>query len=70
MYPSSKTCSNCRHFQPMPLRERVFNCQRCGIEIERDLNTSINLENAPQDQVGRALSELNACGEDKCRHAS
>jgi transposase len=48
----------------MPLRERVFNCQGCGIQIERDLKASINLENAPEDKVGRASSELNACGED------
>ncbi len=62
-YPSSKTCSCCGHIQPMPLRERVFDCQQCGIQIDRDLNASINLENAPENKVGRASSELNACGE-------
>jgi len=62
-YPSSKTCSRCLHIQPMPLRERVFDCQRCGFQVDRDLNASINLENAPEDKVGRASSELNACGE-------
>ena len=25
-YPSSKTCSACGHIQPMPLKERVFDC--------------------------------------------
>lgn len=43
-YPSSKTCSNCGHIQEMPLKERVFNCQACGIVIDRDLNASLNLE--------------------------
>ncbi|HAJ58207.1 MAG TPA: transposase [Cyanobacteria bacterium UBA8543] len=62
-YPSSKTCSRCGHIQSMPLRERVFNCQECGFQIDRDLNASLNLENAPEDKVGRASSELNACGE-------
>jgi putative transposase len=62
-FPSSKTCSHCGQIQPMPLRERVFDCQQCGIQIDRDLNSSINLENAPEDKVGRASSELNACGE-------
>ncbi len=32
-FPSSKTCSNCNHIQPMPLRERVFKCEKCN---ERD----------------------------------
>lgn len=62
-YPSSKTCSRCGHIQPMPLRSRVFDCQECGFQIDRDLNASINLENALEDKVGVAHSELNACGE-------
>ena len=57
-YPSSKTCSRCGHIQPMPLRERVFDCQGCGFQIDRDLNASLNLENAPEDKVGVAHSEL------------
>lgn len=44
-YPSSKTCSCCGHIQPMPLKERIFNCGGCGQVIDRDLNASINLEN-------------------------
>ncbi|MCU0544468.1 MAG: transposase [Oscillatoriaceae cyanobacterium Prado104] len=42
-YPSSKTCSSCGHIQAMPLKERVFNCQHCGIAMNRDLNAAINL---------------------------
>jgi putative transposase len=42
-YPSSKTCSSCGHIQSMPLKERVFRCQHCGIAINRDLNAAINL---------------------------
>lgn len=62
-FPSSKTCSRCGHIQPMPLKERMFDCLGCGFQIDRDLNASINLENAPVDKVGRASSELNVCGE-------
>lgn len=43
-YPSSKTCSSCGHIQEMPLKERVFHCEACGILIDRDLNASLNLE--------------------------
>ncbi len=62
-FPSSKTCSSCNHLQPMPLKERVFDCQRCGIKIDRDLNASINLENAPEEKIGKAIPESNACGQ-------
>ena len=62
-YPSSKTCSRCGHIQPMPLKERVFVCLGCGFQIDRDLNASLNLENAPKDKVGVAHSKLNACEE-------
>ena len=63
-YPSSKTCSCCNHVQPMPLCERVFDCQKCGASIDRDLNAAINLLQAPDDKIGRATTESNACGEE------
>lgn len=44
-YPSTKTCSRCHTKKDsMPLSERVFRCENCGLEIERDFNASINLE--------------------------
>lgn len=42
-YPSSKTCSSCGVMQNMPLKVRTFDCENCGIIIDRDLNASINL---------------------------
>jgi putative transposase len=43
-YPSSKTCSNCGYIkQKLSLSERVFVCEDCGFEIDRDKNASINL---------------------------
>lgn len=50
-YPSSKTCSQCHHVQPMKLSERVFRCSCCGHVQDRDLNAAINLEHAPNAQV-------------------
>jgi putative transposase len=70
-FPSSKTCSSCNHIQPMPLKERVFDCQRCKIKIDRDLNASINLENAPDEKVtltiGRATPESFRLWTGSCR---
>ncbi|MBS0016035.1 MAG: transposase [Arthrospira sp. SH-MAG29] len=46
-YPSSQLCSNCNYRQKMPLNQRTFQCQNCGLVIDRDLNASINLEKSP-----------------------
>ena len=72
-YPSSQICSNCNHKQKMPLKERVYNCAEvcggklppatlrpeCGLSVDRDLNASINLEQAafalPSLSVDRVL---------------
>ncbi len=40
---TSKTCSNCGNIQDMPLSERTYNCQRCGMSRDRDINASINI---------------------------
>lgn len=45
-YPSSKTCSCCGHIkQDLKLKDRTYHCECCGLEIDRDLNASINLAN-------------------------
>jgi putative transposase len=41
-YPSTKTCSCCGHVQQVSLDERVFKCEKCGLEIDRDLNSANN----------------------------
>ena len=43
-YPSTKTCSRCGHVQEIGLDERVFRCEACGLEIDRNLNSAINNE--------------------------
>ena len=42
-FPSTKTCSNCGYKQDMPLSVRTYDCQHCGISLDRDLNAAINL---------------------------
>jgi putative transposase len=43
-FASSKTCSCCGDKkEKLSLRERTFNCEKCGISIDRDLNAAINL---------------------------
>ena len=40
---TSKTCSNCGNIQEMPLSERTYDCQRCEMSKDRDINASINI---------------------------
>lgn len=43
-YPSSKTCSNCQGVkEKLSLKERIYRCEFCGHEQDRDLNAAINL---------------------------
>ena len=59
-YPSSKTCSNCGTVKAkLSLSERVYQCDVCGLSIDRDLNAAINLMVA-----GSAPETLNARGGD------
>lgn len=59
-YPSSKTCSNCGTVKAkLSLSERVYHCDKCGLDMDRDLNAAINIMVA-----GSAPETLNARGGD------
>ncbi len=48
-YPSSKTCACCGYIKKdLKLSDRVYICEDCGFEIDRDLNAAINLMNAKE----------------------
>jgi putative transposase len=54
--PTTKTCSNCGSKKDtIPLSERVYSCDHCGVEIDRDLNAAINIRSA-------GLARSYACG--------
>ena len=40
---TSKECSNCGNIREMPLSIREYNCNRCGMRLDRDINASINI---------------------------
>lgn len=51
-YPSSKTCSNCGSIkEKLKLSERVYNCENCGLSIDRDYNASINIKRVGMTQL-------------------
>ncbi len=70
-FPSSKLCSNCLYYNPdLTLKDRVYQCPLCGLELDRDFNASLNLENYYYiyqvliDPVAKSSEEtLNAGGE-------
>ncbi len=44
-FPSTRLCSSCGHLHgKMPLSQRVFRCEACGLEMDRDLNAALNLK--------------------------
>lgn len=48
-FASSKTCHRCRVVKTeMPLSDRVFRCDACGLVMDRDDNASMNLETYPR----------------------
>ena len=38
---SSKRCSRCGHMKPMPLYQRTYRCQYCGLVMDRDENSAV-----------------------------
>jgi putative transposase len=64
-YPSSKTCSGCGHVKAkLALSQRVFDCEVCGLAIDRDLNAAVNLARlvASDDCRREWTGDLNARG--------
>lgn len=42
--PSSKTCSACGSRKPkLALSQRTYQCERCGAQLDRDLNAALNI---------------------------
>jgi putative transposase len=42
---TTKTCSGCGNIQPMPLWKRTYCCRECGLVLDRDENSAVNILN-------------------------
>ncbi len=40
---TSTMCSGCGHLQPMPLHKRTYSCGTCGLVMDRDENSAVNI---------------------------
>jgi transposase len=59
-YPSSKRCSGCGSVKAkLTLAERVYQCDTCGLVLDRDVNAARNLLLLA---ASGADSLINACG--------
>jgi putative transposase len=50
-FPSTKTCSRCGNIRDIGLDERIYTCPVCGLVIDRDHNSSVNLEHEGLKQL-------------------
>ena len=51
-YPSSKKCSCCGNIKTdLKLKDRVYICHECGLEIDRDYNAALNLERYGRQEI-------------------
>lgn len=70
-YASSKICSCCGHKKEfLKLSERIYKCESCGIEIDRDLNAAKNLANygsTSKFEGTYACGEISSTSKKKCR---
>ncbi|QBS37307.1 transposase [Thermaerobacter sp. FW80] len=64
-YPSSKRCSRCGAVKPsLPLSQRVFRCEECGLVLDRDENAARNLAALVAAVAGSGPETRNARGRD------
>ncbi|EES89913.1 RNA-guided endonuclease InsQ/TnpB family protein [Helicobacter canadensis] len=55
-YPSSKQCSQCGSIKEnLTLKDRIYECENCGMKIDRDYNASLNLYNHITQEIGQVL---------------
>jgi putative transposase len=58
-FPSSKRCSRCHELNStLSLKDRVFVCRHCGLQMDRDENAARNLRSTV------SFTGIEACGEE------
>jgi putative transposase len=65
-FSSTKKCSQCGNLIFMELKERTYNCHKCGNCMDRDYNASLNILNEGLRILKEntlATKEMHACGQ-------
>ena len=54
-FPSSQLCSCCGNRKKLELSQRVYVCEQCGLSIDRDQTSAINIKMEGLRILGEAL---------------
>jgi len=54
---TTKTCHRCGYKQPMPLWQRTYRCRNCGLVMDRDENSAVNIYQRFLARLGPHTSE-------------
>lgn len=60
---TSKMCSGCGHLQPMPLYKRTYVCTECGLVLDRDENSAVNILNRYVARLGPHTGDPVRCAD-------
>lgn len=60
---TSKTCSGCGHLQAMPLWKRTYCCTVCGLVMDRDENSAVNILERYFARLGPHVSDDTRCAD-------
>ena len=56
--PTTQTCSKCGFRYKLELSQRIFECPRCGLRIDRDLNSAWNILKLGLEQLAQKNKAL------------
>jgi putative transposase len=60
---TSKACSGCGHLQAMPLWKRTYCCTECGLVLDRDENSAINILARYFARLGPQVADATRCAD-------
>jgi putative transposase len=60
---TSKMCSGCGHLQAMPLYKRTYICTECGLVLDRDENSAVNILSRYFARLGPYTGDPVRCAE-------
>lgn len=49
---TSQTCSGCQTLKKLELSDRIYKCDSCGLELDRDLNAAMNIKRLGIQSLG------------------
>ena len=60
---TSKTCSGCWQMQAMPLHKRTYRCGACGLVMDRDENSAVNIRERYLARLGPRATDVASCAD-------